>query len=205
MDYIKIYDEILKRFPKENRLNTPLSEADVLDLELGDVVYFNGTIFTGREKALQRLLDDSIMPFNIKEKSNVMMTSAPGVKELGPNRYEARAAMPTTNYRFIKWLPMLFEKCGLRALISKGGLQRDAYTLLHRYHAINVIMVAPAITAIYAMAIRAIKNMFWVEEFRTTDALYVFEIENLGPFIVEGDVNGNSLYKDIIIVLDIID
>lgn len=192
------YEKIVERFPCEKRLSIPLSEEDTRGLKLGEIVYFDGMIFTGREKVLSRLVDESIVPVDIKNTCNVMMTSAPCVKEMAPGRYEVRAAMPTTNYRFIKWLPKLFERHGLRALISKGGLQRDAYKLFKEFNAVNVIMVAPAITAIYAQGIKRLRHVFWEDEFRTTDAMYVWEIENLGPFIVEADIEGNSLFKDIV-------
>jgi len=197
-EYRKAFEEIEGRFPTEKRLRIPLSEVDVIDLRLGDVIYFDGMIFTGREKVLHRLIDEGVVPIDIKNTCNVMMTSAPSVKEVTPGTYEVRAAMPTTNYRFIRWLPTLFNKHGIRALISKGGLQKDAYQLFERFKAINVMMVTPAITASYAKGIRALRHTFWAEEFRTTDALYVWEVQGLGPFIVEADTSGRSLFKDVV-------
>lgn len=196
--YRDAYESVVAGFPRERRLRTPLMEDDVLKLRLGDVVYLDGMIFTGREKVLHRLIDEGQVPIDIRSTCNIMMTSAPSVKEMRGGRYEVRAAMPTTNYRFIRWLPALFERHGLRALISKGGLQPRAYPLFRRFHAVNLMMISPAITSIYAKGIKNLKQVFWVKEFRTTDALYVWEVENLGPFIVEADANGMSLLKDIV-------
>ncbi|MEM4727876.1 MAG: fumarate hydratase C-terminal domain-containing protein, partial [Candidatus Bathyarchaeia archaeon] len=42
--------------PKEVRLKTPLSDEEVRGLEVGDVVYLNGTVFTARDLAHRRII-----------------------------------------------------------------------------------------------------------------------------------------------------
>ena len=39
------------------RLHTPISDQDISRLKAGDIVYFNGIIYTGRDAAHQRLVN----------------------------------------------------------------------------------------------------------------------------------------------------
>ena len=42
--------------------------------------------------------------------------------------------------------------------------------------------------------IKRVVDVFWVEELGNAQALWVFEVENFGPFLVESDLDGNSLF-----------
>ena len=39
------------------------------------------------------------------------------------------------------------------------------------------------------------REVFWLEELGIAQALWVFEVENFGPFLVESDAQGNSLFE----------
>ena len=36
---------------------------------------------------------------------------------------------------------------------------------------------------------------YWVEELGLAQAIWVLEVENFGPFLVDGDLAGNSLFE----------
>jgi len=46
------------------KLKTPLSDDDVTRLKAGDIVYISGTIYTARDRAHQRILDEG-SPVNL--------------------------------------------------------------------------------------------------------------------------------------------
>ncbi len=39
------------------------------------------------------------------------------------------------------------------------------------------------------------REVFWLEELGIAQALWVFEVANFGPFLVESDAKGNSLFE----------
>ena len=39
--------------------------------------------------------------------------------------------------------------------------------------------------------------MYWVEELGISEALWTFEVDQLGPLLVEGDVRGNSFFSQV--------
>jgi L(+)-tartrate dehydratase beta subunit len=49
--------------------------------------------------------------------------------------------------------------------------------------------------ALLGRGIKRVRNAFWLEELGIAQALWVFEVENFGPFLVESDAAGNSLFE----------
>ncbi len=49
--------------------------------------------------------------------------------------------------------------------------------------------------AFLGRGITRVRDVFWLEELGIAQALWVFEVENFGPFLVESDVQGNSLFE----------
>ena len=39
------------------------------------------------------------------------------------------------------------------------------------------------------------RDVFWLDELGIAQAMWVFEVKNFGPFLVECDARGNSLYQ----------
>jgi len=48
--------------------------------------------------------------------------------------------------------------------------------------------------ALLGRGIKGVRGVHWLEELGNAQAMWVFEVENFGPFIVESDLQGNSLF-----------
>jgi L(+)-tartrate dehydratase beta subunit len=48
--------------------------------------------------------------------------------------------------------------------------------------------------ALLGRGVKGVRGLHWQEELGIAQALWVFEVENLGPFLVESDLQGNSLF-----------
>ena len=57
----KIID-INKLEMREVHLNCPVKTDDLMQLQLGDLVYLSGVIYTGREGMYQRFIDEGFEP-----------------------------------------------------------------------------------------------------------------------------------------------
>jgi len=104
-------------------LTTPLSEEDVVKLNVGDIVYLNGTIYTARDAAHKRLVDlmaeGKELPFELQ--GAVIYFVGPTPPKPGD---PIGSAGPTTSYRMDSYSPTLLAN-GLKGMIGKGKRNQD--------------------------------------------------------------------------------
>jgi L(+)-tartrate dehydratase beta subunit len=181
---------------REVQLDLPLTEEAVRGLQLGDAVFLNGLLFTGREGVYRHVFElGNEPPLDIRHTCNVTFHCSPAVNEPTPGHYNVPAVTATASFRFAKHVPILLERYGVRAVIGKGGMQEKIYQTAFRKHgAVYLTTVGYGIGALYGQGIRAVKDVFWKEELGLAQAMWVLQVENFGPFLVECDINGNSLF-----------
>jgi L(+)-tartrate dehydratase beta subunit len=181
---------------REVHLPLPLPPDAVRGLELGDAVFLSSLLFTGREGFYQRVFEHGIEPpLDIRHTCNVTFHCSPAVNEPSPGVYHIPAVTATASFRFAKHVPLLLERYGVRAVIGKGGMQEEVYQSAFRRHgAIYLTTVGYGLGAIYGQGIRQVKEVFWKDELGLAQAMWVLEVEDFGPFLVECDVQGRSLF-----------
>jgi len=182
---------------REVQLQLPLTAADVQSLELGDAVFLNGLVFTGREGVYRQIFEKGIdPPFDMQQTCNVTFHCSPAVSEPSPGQYNVSAVTATASFRFAKHVPLLIERYGIRAVIGKGGMQEEIYQSAFRQHgAIYLTTVGYGIGAMYGRGIKRVKDVHWKEELGLAQAMWVLEVEHFGPFLVECDIEGRSLFS----------
>ncbi len=206
MDYIGFptrnggmgYDRDIDRGTlKRVRLKVPVSDADLAILELGNVVYLDGVIYTGREGVYRRLIDEGVAPpFDIGQISNVNFHCSPAAARAEGGDSRVGAVTATASFRFSQWLAQWFALSDCKVVIGKGGMSVDDY----RKHfvprgAIYLTTVGYGTGALLGRGIKRVVDVHWLEELGIAQALWVFEVENFGPFLVESDRDGNSLFE----------
>lgn len=181
---------------REVQLQLPLTEDAIRPLELGDAVFLSGLLFTGREGVYRQIFDRGLPPpLDIRHACNVTFHCSPAVSEPTPGVYNIAAVTATASFRFAQYVPLLLERYGIRAVIGKGGMQEEVYQTAFRQHgAIYLTTVGYGLGAMYGQGICRVKDVFWKEELGLAQALWVLEVKNLGPFLVECDIQGNSLF-----------
>ncbi len=108
---------------QEVRLTTPVSAEAIAGLELGQVVYLDGVIYTGREGVYRRILDEGVAPpVDLKSLSNVNFHCSPAASVAEDGGYNVGAVTATASFRFSKWMARWFEISGARVVIGKGGM-----------------------------------------------------------------------------------
>lgn len=178
-------------------LACPVDPTDVRRLKLGDLVYLTGTIFTGREGLYRRWLDEKIEPpVPLSEISNVNFHCSPAASMQADGRHVVKAVTGTASFRFGKWFDTFFTRSGVKIIIGKGGLTSADYRKLFLPHgAVYLTTVGYGLGATYGHAIKEIKAVHWLEELGIAQAMWVLDVDRMGPFIVEGDPKGNSLFE----------
>lgn len=180
----------------EVRLTTPVSAEDVARLKLGDVVYVDGAVYTAREGVYRKVVDEGRgLPPSVARLTNVNFHCSPAASVAPGGGYRVEAVTATASFRFGKSLARWFEASGARVIIGKAGLTERAYREWFVPHgAVYLTTVGYGLGATYGRCIRRVIEVHWLEELGIAQALWVLEVERLGPFLVEGDPAGRSLF-----------
>ncbi len=182
---------------KTVRLKTPVDVADLKELVIGNVVYLDGRIFTGREGVLKRAVEQGHgLPAPIDEIGNVNFHCSPAAAVREDGSYVIGAVTATASFRFANWLDDWFAMSGCKIIIGKGGMAGDVYRQKFvPNNAIYLTTVGYGTGALLGRGIKRVAAVHWIEELGIAQAMWVLEVENLGPFLVESDLAGNSLFE----------
>ncbi len=182
---------------KKVRLTTPVSAEAIAKLEIGSVVTLDGCIYTGREGVYKRILDDGTTPpVDLAALSNVNFHCSPAAAVRDDGSYRVGAVTATASFRFAKWLPRWFEVSGARVIIGKGGMSAEDYkNIFVPAGAVYLTTVGYGTGALLGRGIKHVKAAHWLDDLGIAQAMWVFEVENFGPFLVESDLQGNSLFE----------
>ncbi|MBA2449897.1 MAG: fumarate hydratase C-terminal domain-containing protein [Chloroflexi bacterium] len=182
---------------RELHLNIPLTEADIRQLRIGDVVYLSGPIFTARDGVYGYMLGQGHEPpIDIRNECNVTIQSAPAGVEVRPGEFEVASLQATAGFRYGQWMEPLCSRYGIRAVIGKGGMSEDVYRdVFKKYGVVCLSTMGYGLGAIYGRAVKRVRAVYWKEQLGISEALWVLEVERLGPLMVEGDADGNSFFS----------
>ncbi|MEO2241720.1 MAG: FumA C-terminus/TtdB family hydratase beta subunit [Euryarchaeota archaeon] len=174
--------------PSEHRLTVPVRDPDrLLELEVGDVVYLNGTLITARDKAHQRMFDEGRKPPVDLDRAAIFH-AGPVVRKRNGD-YELVVVGPTTSTRMAKYLEDVLE-AGVRVIVGKGGMGPEAPKLMKGR---AVYLTAPGgCAALLSERVERIRDVCW-RDLGVPEAMWVLEVREFGPLIVTVDAHGNEL------------
>ena len=182
---------------KTVRLKLPVRDGDLDGLEIGTVVYLDGVIYTGREGVYKKVLEEgSELPEGLTELSNANFHCSPAAAIEADGSYNVGGVTATASFRFSKWMRAWLELSGAKVVIGKGGMSVEDYRdILVPAGAIYLTTVGYGTGALLGRGIKGVRVVHWLEELGNAQAMWVFDVENFGPFIVESDLQGNSLFE----------
>lgn len=182
----------------EVKLKTPLRKEDVESLKVGDVVYLSGTIYTARDRAHQRILEQG-SPYPLE--GTVIFHAGPLLQIKEDDSHDREqikpkmvAVGPTTSTRMNPFQSEIVEK-GVRAIIGKGGMDEETAQALVKHKAVYLAAVGGC-AALYVKAVKAIENYYWLD-LGVPEAIWELKVDNFGPLVVAMDVQGLNLYQTI--------
>jgi L(+)-tartrate dehydratase beta subunit len=182
---------------KTVQLSLPATTADLAKLELGNVVYLTGRLFTAREGVYHHAVEEGHpLPAGPDELGRANFHSSPAANIAADGTMTVGAVTATASFRFGKYIERWFalSKCNL--IIGKGGMSSDIYK---KYfvpnEAIYLTTVGYGTGALLGRGIRKVAGVHWREELGLAQAIWVLDVENFGPFLVDSDLQGNSLFE----------
>jgi len=179
-------------------LDVPLTEVAVSKLRIGDLVYLNGLVFTGRAGVYSNILDKKIAPpIDLAANCNVQFHCAPAGGLNREGEYVIAAAQATASFRYYRWVPDFIKKFKIRAIIGKGGMQDWLYQTTFREEKCVFLTTIGfgLLSSLYAKAIKKVRDIYWKEELGLPEAMWILEVKKFGPFIVDGDTLGQGLFS----------
>ncbi|MDB6028972.1 MAG: hydro-lyase family enzyme Fe-S type, tartrate/fumarate subfamily [Verrucomicrobiales bacterium] len=172
---------------------TPLTEADVQQLAVGDSVTLDGIIYGVRDANLIRVFDQKVAP-PCDWKGAALLHTAPNVKKIGPGKYEAICVGTTTSMRMDRFTEGLLRDYGVRAILGKGGLSKQSAELMKQYGAVYLSVTGGA-AALETLQIEEIEKAYW--EDLMPECIWQIRFKGLGPLTVGIDAHGENLQADV--------
>ncbi len=181
---------------KKVRLKAPVQVEDLRELEVGNVVYLDGVLYTGREGLYNKLLVEKARPpVPLQSISNVNFHCSPAATVHEDGSYEMGAVTATASFRFSKYLAEWFQMSDCKMIIGKGGMSEEDYK--NHFVPNNAVYLTTVGYGTGALLGRGIKSVdaHWLDELGIAQAMWVLTVQNFGPFLVDGDLQGNSLFE----------
>src|SRR5256885_8583533 len=175
------------------RMHFPASEEAIRDLRTGDEVTVDGHIIGIRDRTQIRIFDQGIAP-PMDLSGAFLLHTAPGVRKLGPGKYEKICIGTTTSARMVRFTEGLGEQYGVRAICGKGGLPDEAIEPMQRLGMVYFAIVGGA-AALETTQIEEIEEVAWEE--LMPEGLWKFRVRDFGPLTVAIDSHGTSLYHEV--------
>src|SRR5437899_6614475 len=177
-------------------LTTPVSEATIRSLKVGDEVAVSGTIFTGRDAVHKYLHEGGKLPEGVRLNGGILYHCGPVIIKDEQGNWKCVAAGPTTSIREEPYQWQIIRDLGLRAVIGKGGMG-DKTVEACREHGCVYLHAVGGAAQVLAECIKRVPNVFLLEKFGAPEAIWQFEVVDF-PAIVTIDANGNSLHKEVL-------
>lgn len=179
---------------KEYKFTTPLKEEDMRQLQVGDIVYISGHIFTSRDMAHLKYKD--ILAQNGRLPKDfagaAVFHAGPVCLKQPDGSWRLSLIGPTTSIRMEPYAEMV-GKMGVRAIIGKGGMAQDTQAACEKYGYVY-LQAAPGCAAKLSQRVEKVVDVTYFE-LGMPEALWDLQVNEFGPLVVGMDAHGNSIYK----------
>lgn len=187
---LKPVEKAEKEEKREIVLQAPITEDQIRDLRVGDVVSITGMMYTGRD-AMHKYLMTNDAPVDLN--GQVIYHCGPVVMKHG-DKYEIKAAGPTTSIREEPYQGDIMKKFGIRAVIGKGGMGAKTLAALKEHGGVYLNAIGGA-AQYYAECIKEVTGVDHLE-FGIPEAMWHLRVEDFKA-VVTMDSHGNSLHADV--------
>lgn len=173
-------------------LQAPITDEQVRNLKVGDVVIIQGEMHTGRDEIHKYLLKHDA-PVSLE--GGVIYHCGPVMMQEDDGTWKVTAAGPTTSSREEPYQADIIEKFGLRAVIGKGGMGAKTLAGLEKSGAVYLNAIGGA-AQFYARSVKSVSGVDFLDKFGIPEAMWHLQVEGF-PAIVTMDAHGNSLHKEV--------
>lgn len=174
-------------------LSIPIDKEVLCGLRAGDIVTLTGTIYTARDEAHLRALEEieagNDLPFDTK--GAAIFHCGPIMRKYD-DTWHLLAAGPTTSARMNSIEPDFIRATGASAIIGKGGMSQPTIDAMRDSGCIYLAMTGGA-AVLAARGVHAVRDVHWLD-LGMPEAVWVLDAVHFGPLTVAIDTHGVSLY-----------
>lgn len=171
------------------KITTPFTRKDAESLKAGDIVEISGTIYTARDAAHKRMIEEykatGKFPFEVK--NHIIYYAGPSPAKPGE---VIGAAGPTTSYRMDAYAPIMIQQ-GETGMIGKGLRNIEVIEAMKKYKAVYFGATGGA-GALLASHIKQCRVVAYPD--LQSEAVHQLEVVDF-PVVVIIDTKGNNLYE----------
>jgi len=187
-------------------LTVPIPDDDIRALHVGDTVFLNGVIVTGRDAAHKFMVENFIRnPVPAEEAElyaelkrlldgGVIYHCGPVVKKHEDGSWSFVAAGPTTSIREEVYEPEVIEHFNLKGVIGKGGMGPHTLKACQEQAAVYLHAIGGAASLI-AQSVKEVVTVHKLE-FGVPEAMWVIRVEDF-PVVVTMDSHGASIHDQV--------
>lgn len=183
--------------PRKIRLSTTPAADALADLRLGDIVYLDGLMYTAREGVYRRALEERAnLPMELPAQSAANFHCSPAATINPDGSFVMGAVTATASFRFTKWIGDWLTTSGAKLIVGKGGMTSADYKRHFVPHgAIYLTTVGYGTGALLGRGVEKVEAVHWRDELGLAQAMWVLKCNNMGPFIVASDLDGDCLFE----------
>lgn len=165
-------------------LNTPFTEEEIAELNVGDMIFISGYIYCGRDAVLPKIMkeiEDGNLSSSIDFRGNVIFHTAVSPAGVGPtssNKVELEGSMI-----------FLSKNAGIKMHLGKGKLKDETIKELAELNAVYAII--PPVTAL--LGSKTLEKVCVAHSELGMEALYRVKVDKY-PVIIAG-ARGRSIYE----------
>ena len=176
-------------------LETPVTEAQVRGLRVGDTVTLEKTLFGIRDGTLIAMFDKGRRTtFDLS--GHALLHTAPNVRKVpvtnaSPTGYAPLCIGTTTSQRMERFTRPLLQQYGARIIVGKGGMGPETLSAFRDFGGAYLAVIGGA----------AALETTWIEDIEAVDmddlhpeSLWRFRVKGFGPLMVTMDSHGGSTY-----------
>ncbi|OMP68140.1 fumarate hydratase [Domibacillus epiphyticus] len=172
-------------------LQAPITEEQIRDLKVGDVVKINGMMYTGRD-AIHKYLSTNDSPVDLN--GQVIYHCGPVMLKDEEGQWHVKAAGPTTSIREEPYQGDIMKRFGIRAVIGKGGMGPKTLKALGEHGGVYLNAIGGA-AQYYADCIKGVEGVDLMN-FGIPEAMWHLRVEGFTA-VVTMDSHGNSLHQEV--------
>lgn len=176
-------------------LTTPVTDQDLADIKIGDIIYLDGDMVTCRDVAHRRLIEGKRqLPVDLHGKA--IFHAGPIVRPIEgqEDAYEMVSVGPTTSMRMEKFEKEFVEQTGVKVIIGKGGMRENTEYACKTYKAIHCVFPAGC-AVVAATEVERIAEHHW-DELGMPETLWCCKVKEFGPLIVSIDTEGRNMFEE---------
>ena len=176
-------------------LITPVTDEDLADIHIGDIIYLDGDMVTCRDVAHRRLIEGKReLPVDLHGKA--IFHAGPIVRPIPgkEDAWEMVSVGPTTSMRMEKFEKEFVEQTGVKVIIGKGGMKENTEYACKNYKAIHCVFPAGC-AVLAATEVERIAEHHW-DELGMPETLWCCKVKEFGPLIVSIDTEGRNMFEE---------